>query len=629
MRFFCLFFFCFSFFQLLGQDYSDARIRQLSLRLDSLAVKIPHLNDTSRTNFMDATLPEFVRALGKAHQLNFSIDNERKETINNAFYGERVKNILLFLCWKYKLTIEPVGTIVNLLPIVEPVKPVVIPPAKEPIVTFKDNQLSFDLKADTMSKVIKKIAQLSGKTVVNLSKTDALMTGYLALHPVDDAIQNLFLMNGYEITQNDKGIFYVQMTPTTAGNAKQGNGNPLASFGANSKNIGVKNGKIQIDVNNENLEDVLKELLGKTQTDYIFLDKIEGTITASMEADSLNVILSQLMRGTKYAYKADNNTYLVGEKIREGFRDYQIVKIKYRPSAKIIELIPAALKEGVLLTEYTGLNRIVLFGSSEKLTAISDFIKEVDRPIPMVRLEMVVMDVNVSRIINTGLKAGLLQPGDSLGSVKNVLPGFEYVLDGKSINDLLSLTGVPYLQNLGSLKSNFYLQIKALEELGNVEVLTRPIISALNGEEASFTIGETQYYRLLTNTTANGINPITQTTEQLQQFQYNTTLTIKPFISEDDMLTLEVHPNFTSPGAQVDARTPPALLKREFNSTIRIKNGETFILGGLSKDVMGTNTKGLPILARIPVIKWLVGTNQRQKSKTTLLIYITPTIFYN
>ena len=609
-----------------GQNYADARNRQLALKLDSMAILIPHLNDTSRTNFIDVSLPEFVRALGKAHQLNLSIDNDRKEVINNAFYGEKVKNILLYLCWKYKLTIEPVGSIINLLPYNEPTKPLPPPVAKEPIVILKDSLLSFDLKGDTLSKVIKKIAQLSGKTIVNLSKSDALMNGYLAPHLAEDAIRDLFLMNGYEVSKNDKGVFYVQLSVPTP-NGK--NNNALPNANTNSKNIAVKNGKIKIEVTNENLEDLLKDLLIKTQTDYIFLDKIEGTVTASIEGDSLNIILPQLMRGTKYTFKTDNGTYLIGEKVREGFRDYKIVKIKYRPSTKIIELIPAALKDGILLTEYVGLNRIVLFGPMEKIEIVEDFIKEVDRPIPMVRLEMMVLDVNVSKIINTGLKAGLLQAGDSLGGGKSVLPGFEYNLDGKSINELLGLSGVPFLQNIGSLKSNFYLQIKALEELGNVEVLTRPIISALNGEEASFTIGETQYYRLLTNTTANGINPVTQTTEQLQQFQYNTTLTIKPFISEDDMLTLEVHPNFTSPGAQVDARTPPALLKREFNSTVRIKNGETFILGGLSKDVEGTNTKGLPILARIPVLKWLTGTNQRQKSKTTLIIYITPTIIYN
>lgn len=617
----------FSFLGVKGQAYSDARIQQLSLKLDSLAKSIPHLNDTSRTSFIDVSLSEFTRTLSKAHQLNVYIDNDRKELISNAFYGEKVKNILLFLCWKYKLSIESVGTILHLVPYNETPKPPLLPPIKDPIITMKDSLLSFDLKADTLTKVVKKIAQLSGKTIVNLSKTEGFLSGYLAPNPIDDAIQNLFLMNGYEVSKSDKGVFYVQQAAPTTPNAKNNTG--VSNFAATNKNIAVKNGKIQLNVNNENLEEILKELLNKTQNDYIFLDKIEGTITASIEGDSLNVILSQLMRGTKYTFKFDNSTYLVGEKVREGFRDYRIVKIKYRPSTKIIELIPAAFKEGVLLTEYVGLNRIVLFGPEEKLVAVEDFIKEVDRPIPMVRLEMMVLDVNVSRIINTSLKAGLLQPGDSLSGGKSILPGFEYTVDGKGANQLLSLSGVPFLQGIGSLKSNFYLQIKALEELGNVEVLTRPIISALNGEEASFTIGETQYFRLLTNTTANGINPITQTTEQLQQFQYNTTLTIKPFISEDDMLTLEVHPNFTSPGAQVDAKTPPALLKREFNSTIRIKNGESFILGGLSKDILGTSTKGLPLLARIPVIKWLTGTNQRQKTKTTLLIYITPTIIYN
>ncbi|MEM7036790.1 MAG: type II secretion system protein GspD, partial [Bacteroidota bacterium] len=71
------------------------------------------------------------------------------------------------------------------------------------------------------------------------------------------------------------------------------------------------------------------------------------------------------------------------------------------------------------------------------------------------------------------------------------------------------------------------------------------------------------------------------------------------------------------------------ILTRSFQSIIRVKDGETVVLGGLTREATGRNTDGLPIISRIPVLKWIFGTNQRSKSKSSLIIYITPTVYYN
>ena len=196
---------------------------------------------------------------------------------------------------------------------------------------------------------------------------------------------------------------------------------------------------------------------------------------------------------------------------------------------------------------------------------------------------MLVVDVNVNRLLSTGISAGLGSGGDSANRVKQVLPGIDYSLTGSEINTILGASGIPFLTNIGPLKSNFYLQINAQESQGNIKVLTRPVISTLNGREASLTIGETQYFKLLTNTAASGaVNSFNQVSERLTSISYNTTLTVKPFVSDDNVVTLELRPNFTSPGSQSDPSIPPDIQTRQFSSTIRVKNGETVVLGGLS-----------------------------------------------
>jgi type IV pilus assembly protein PilQ len=243
---------------------------------------------------------------------------------------------------------------------------------------------------------------------------------------------------------------------------------------------------------------------------------------------------------------------------------------------------------------------------------------------------MVVVDVDFNRILQAGIKAGLSQPGDTVGAVKSLFPGLDYSFTGSAINTILAASGIPALANVGSLRSNFYLQLQAQESRGLLRVVTRPVISTLNGNEASLTIGQTQYYKLSTNTNSNGaVNAFSQVAQRFETIEINTTISVKPFVSQDGQVTLEVKPNFTTPGVQADPSIPPTILTRSFQSIIRVRDGETVVLGGLSRESQSNSSEGLPFLSRVPFFKWFFGKNSKNKSRSSLIIYITPTIEYN
>jgi len=99
-------------------------------------------------------------------------------------------------------------------------------------------------------------------------------------------------------------------------------------------------------------------------------------------------------------------------------------------------------------------------------------------------------------------------------------------------------------------------------------------------------------------------------------------------INENDLITLDVHPmleeiiGFTGPA---DLQQP-ITSKREVQTTVTVKDGETLVLGGLIKE---TNTKAVEkvwLLGDIPLIKYLFSTTSTKKEKTDLLIFITPKI---
>ncbi|MEL7533123.1 MAG: secretin and TonB N-terminal domain-containing protein, partial [Bacteroidota bacterium] len=283
---------------------------------------------------------------------------------------------------------------------------------------------------------------------------------------------------------------------------------------------------------------------------------------------------------------------------------------------------------GVEIIDYPELNRIILKGPTDRVAELALFLAEIDRPVPMVKIEMVVVEINKDRMLSAGVSAGLRSNADSISQTKDVLPGIDYTLNGDQIN---AVTGaIPALSNLGVLNSNFYLQLQAQETNGNLKVKMQPVLSMLNGREASLEIGQSQYYLLETQTSNSGaVNNFQTFTQRFERIDANISLTLKPYVSDDGMVTLDIMPDFTTPVGQFSPDLPPTIATRRFVSTIRVKNGETVILGGLSEEAISDNSTGLPFLSRVPVLKWFFGKNSKGKQQSSLVIYITPVVYYH
>jgi type IV pilus assembly protein PilQ len=617
----------------------DDRIPALTRQLDSLARFIPGLNHKSDLALSDVPLHDYVRSLGKVHQINLYIDDYPKAIITNDFVNESVKSIFVFLCKKFELSIEPVGTILNFTAYKKQEARAAAPKPRELNVEFADGQLAFDLDNDSLAAVLKKVSRLTGQTIITMPGVAGLLSGYIPAGEFESSLENLLFMNGFALQRHRKGFYMVQQVggavPAKAG-AKT---NPAAG-GASAQALSEYSLEIATDTTglpviflsaeDKELETVIRDLFQALEQDYYLLEELVGTTTVRVDGANLDDVLTNLLRGTEYAFKNDNGVYVFGKRGMEGLREIKIVNLKYRPTDKVIELIPSELKEGVELKEFVELNRIIMSGASENLRQIEQVILEIDRPVPMVKIEMVVVDVDFNRMLEAGIKAGLSQPGDTVGAVKSLFPGLDYTLTGTALNTILATSGIPGLANVGALKSNFYLQLQAQETRGLLRVVTRPVISTLNGNEAKLTIGQTQYYRLQTNINSNGaVNAYTQVAQRFETIEINTTITVKPFVSQDGSVTLELKPNFTSPGAQADPNIPPTILTRSFQSIIRVRDGETVVLGGLTRESTSSSSDGLPYLSRVPVFKWFFGKNSRNRSRSSLLIYITPTIEYN
>ncbi len=101
---------------------------------------------------------------------------------------------------------------------------------------------------------------------------------------------------------------------------------------------------------------------------------------------------------------------------------------------------------------------------------------------------------------------------------------------------------------------------------------------------------------------------------------------ITPFVSEDKQITLEIEIDQTEFTAREEAEAPPGTATRSFKSLVRVQNEEMVLLGGIDQNVKEQTNKGLPWIARVPVLRWLFGKSKDSKKEQRLSVFIKPTL---
>ena len=246
---------------------------------------------------------------------------------------------------------------------------------------------------------------------------------------------------------------------------------------------------------------------------------------------------------------------------------------------------------------------------------------------PVVLIEVMLLEVNRSAVIETGISAGI---GDKPVTTSGTLfPSADVTMGAQTINKIINnFDGFGSL-NIGNVVPNFYLSLKALESNGSVNIRSTPRLSTLNGHRAFLSIGETTYY-VVTNQNFYG-SQIPQTSEikNYQPIDAELSLTLRPLISGDGQITMDIKVIQSSfNGQKVDKDAPPGINSREFTSIIRVKDQDLIVLGGLEEKVKNDTGSGVPLLARIPVIKWFFSSRKREDSKKKLTVLIKPTVIY-
>ncbi|SRX52227.1 type II secretion system protein GspD [Aequorivita sp. CIP111184] len=295
--------------------------------------------------------------------------------------------------------------------------------------------------------------------------------------------------------------------------------------------------------------------------------------------------------------------------------------------SSIEDILPDDIKDGIDIKIDKELNSFVVSGPGVKVEKFKGFIKYIDKPVPVILIEVMILEVNRSAIVETGISFGLGdKPTTTQGSV---FPSADLRLGANTVNKIIgNFDGFGSL-NLGNVLPNFYLDIKAMESNGKIKVLSTPKLSTLNGHKAYLSSGQTTYYAVTTQSFYGSQIPQTSEIKNYVPIDAQLALEIMPIVAGDGEITLDIQViQSTFNGERVAEDAPPGINSREFSSIIRMREQDVAILGGIEEVRKDDSGSGVPLLARIPIIKWIFSKKRREDSNRKLNILIKPTVIY-
>lgn len=177
------------------------------------------------------------------------------------------------------------------------------------------------------------------------------------------------------------------------------------------------------------------------------------------------------------------------------------------------------------------------------------------------------------------------------------------------------------------IKNNAAAVLTALDQVTDVHILQTPSVFVRNNAEATLNVGTRIPIESVSVNAGVGNN---NTYSQVQYLDTGVILKVRPRVSRDGMVFLDIVQEVSSAGNPINASSNNVTINtKKLKTEAAVQSGETVLLAGLIADQTDRGSKGLPGLSRIPVVGGLFG---RQNSKTTrreTIILLTPTLVRN
>ena len=400
-----------------------------------------------------------------------------------------------------------------------------------------------------------------------------------------------------------------------------------------------------VDVDIRNL---LTSIALANNLNIVISDEVQGNVSVKLSNINAQDMIKIIVANNNYTYQFKDNVIYISK----GDKDINLytVQINYLELNKIAQTInlmltgnltdkidnkdkKTAINNKVMIDESE--NTISFYGTLKQYEQIKNFLQEQDKPQKQVSLEAKVTaiqkdaakDLGVSwewsklpqspehEITYDTVKHTVINEDGSKEEITDYLPVDEVT---RKWNDDENIPGViRFGKGVDGYPYEFYYaaKIDALISDGKANILARPNITTIQGKEAVINIGSEVPVPTVSTTNST-------TTTSIKYREAGIILKCTPRVNEDGIITVKVHTEVSSP-MYVEDMKAYRFQKRSADTIVRLKDGQTMVIGGLIGSDEAKQMSKVPFLGDIPILGNLFKHIQKSKSDTEVMIFLT------
>ncbi|EHR33836.1 type II and III secretion system protein [Megamonas funiformis] len=400
-----------------------------------------------------------------------------------------------------------------------------------------------------------------------------------------------------------------------------------------------------VDVDIRNL---LTSIALANNLNIVISDEVQGNVSVKLSNINAQDMIKIIVANNNYTYQFKDNVIYISK----GDKDINLytVQINYLELDKIAQTInlmltgnlpdkiddkdkKTAINNKVMIDESE--NTISFYGTLKQYEQIKNFLQEQDKPQKQVSLEAKVTaiqkdaakDLGVSwewsklpqspehEITYDTVKHTVINEDGSKEEITDYLPVDEVT---RKWNDDENIPGViRFGKGVDGYPYEFYYaaKIDALISDGKANILARPNITTIQGKEAVINIGSEVPVPTVSTTNST-------TTTSIKYREAGIILKCTPRVNEDGIITVKVHTEVSSP-MYVEDMKAYRFQKRSADTIVRLKDGQTMVIGGLIGSDEAKQMSKIPFLGDIPILGNLFKHIQKSKSDTEVMIFLT------
>ncbi len=408
--------------------------------------------------------------------------------------------------------------------------------------------------------------------------------------------------------------------------------------------------RLEIVLQDTDLREALELLSKQGGLNIIAGPSVQGKVSASLVDVTVDEALDAILRSTGYQARREGAFVYVGSPqdfvAMEAAGDRISTRL-YRPNyvtAKDLQDLIAPLltpppvgkvsvtapaEQGIKASgdasggnSYAASEAVLVQDYERVLVQIDRIVAEMDVQPAQVAIEAMILSVKLDDQFKFGVDFQLLRDREHVRFGWNN-PRINPLNGSGTVNPATGGIVGEFAFDTGGLKfafldSNLGVFLDALETIGDTNVVATPRLMCLNKQRAEILIGNQLGYVSTTQTS-------TSTTQSVSFLEVGAQLRLRPFISDDGMIRLEIHPELSTGEVRVEGGfTLPNKDVTQVTTNIMVPDGCTLVIGGLMRDQLSTSTSQVPFMGSLPWVGFLFRRKNERIERRELLVLVTP-----